>query len=56
MAETTLHRVVMSDVIEVLERRFANTPDVWVGGNLLLYSQKGDRNKSVAEPKPRPAE
>ncbi|HWM94635.1 MAG TPA: Uma2 family endonuclease [Thermoanaerobaculia bacterium] len=48
MAETTLHRVVMSDVIEALERRFAGTADVWVGGNLLLYYQKGDRNKSVA--------
>ncbi|HWM93212.1 MAG TPA: Uma2 family endonuclease [Thermoanaerobaculia bacterium] len=48
MAETTLHRVVMSDVIEGLERRFAGTADVWVGGNLLLYYQKGDRNKSVA--------
>ena len=48
MAETTLHRVVMSDVIGGLERRFAGTPDVWVGGNLLLYYQKGDRNKSVA--------
>ena len=48
MAETTLHRLVMSDVIGGLERRYAETPDVWVGGNLLLYYQKGDRNKSVA--------
>jgi Uma2 family endonuclease len=48
MAETTLHRVVMSDVIGGLERRFADTPDVWVGGNLFLYYEKGNPQKSVA--------
>jgi Uma2 family endonuclease len=48
MAETTLHRVVMSDVIGGLERRYAGTPDVWVGGNLFLYYQKGKLDKSVA--------
>ena len=48
MAETTLHRVVMSDVIEGLERRFAGTPDVWVGGNLFLYYEKGRPEKSVS--------
>ena len=48
MAETTLHRIVMSDVIEGLERRYADTEDVWVGGNLFLYYEKGNREKSVA--------
>lgn len=48
MAETTLHRVVMSDVIEGLERRFAGAPDVWVGGNLFLYYEKGNPQKSVS--------
>jgi Uma2 family endonuclease len=48
MAETTLHRVVMSDVIGGLERRFAETPDVWVGGNLFLYYEQGKPDKSVA--------
>ena len=48
MAETTLHRVVMSDVIGGLERRYAETPDVWVGGNLFLYYEKGRTEKSVA--------
>jgi Uma2 family endonuclease len=48
MAETTLHRVVMSDVIGGLERRFAETPDVWVGGNLFLYYEQGKLDKSVA--------
>ena len=36
MAETTLHRKVMSHVIGALERRYADVADVWVGGNLLL--------------------
>jgi Uma2 family endonuclease len=48
MAETTLHRVVMSDMIEGLERRYADAADVWVGGNLLLYYRKGDPKKSVS--------
>jgi Uma2 family endonuclease len=48
MAETTLHRIVMSDMIEGLERRYADTADVWVGGNLFLYYQKGDRRKNVS--------
>jgi len=48
MAETTLHRQVMSDVIEGLERRYADVPDVWVGGNLFLYYEKGSPRKSLA--------
>ena len=48
MAETTLHRVVMFDVIGGLERRYAGVPDVWVGGNLFLYYEKGRPEKSVA--------
>jgi hypothetical protein len=48
MAETTLHREVMSNLIGGLERRYADVPDVWVGGNLLLYYEKGNPEKSVA--------
>jgi len=48
MAETTLHRKVMSQTIGALERRYADAPDVWVGGNLLLYYQEGDPKKSVS--------
>jgi len=48
MAETTLHRVVMSNLIGGLERRYAETADVWVGGNLFLYYMEGDTKKSVA--------
>jgi Uma2 family endonuclease len=48
MAETTLHREVMSDTIGGLKRRYADVPDVWVGGNLFLYYEKGNPRKCVA--------
>jgi Uma2 family endonuclease len=48
MAETTLHRKIMSNMIEGLERRFKNVEDVWVGGNLFLYFEKGNPRAVVA--------
>ena len=48
MAETTLHRKVMSDLIEGMETHYAAVPDVWVGGNLFLYYEKGNRSAVVA--------
>jgi Uma2 family endonuclease len=48
MAETTLHRKVMADLIEALDRRYAGVPDVWVGGNLFLCYRKGDPSAALA--------
>jgi Uma2 family endonuclease len=48
MAETTLHRKVMSSLIGGLERRYADVADVWAGGNLLLYYIEGRPEKSVS--------
>ncbi|HSN85815.1 MAG TPA: Uma2 family endonuclease [Thermoanaerobaculia bacterium] len=48
MAETTLHREVMSDIIGGLERHYADVPDVWIGGNLFLYYRKGDPSACIA--------
>jgi len=48
MAETTLHRKVMADLIEALERRYVDVPDVWVGGNLFLCYEKGNPAATVA--------
>ena len=48
MAETTLHRKVMTDLIEGLERRFQEAPDVWVGGNLFVYFERGNPRAVVA--------
>jgi Uma2 family endonuclease len=48
MAETTLHRKIMSNMIEGLERRFRDVEDVWVGGNLFFYFEKGNPRAVVA--------
>jgi Uma2 family endonuclease len=48
MAETTLHREIMADTIAALERRFADTPDVWVGGNLFLCYEQGNPSAALA--------
>jgi Uma2 family endonuclease len=48
MAETTLHRKVMNDLIECLERRYVDVPDVWVGGNLFLCYERGNPAAIVA--------
>lgn len=42
MAETTLHRKIMSDLIQGLDLRYLEVPDVWVGGNLFLCYEKGN--------------
>lgn len=48
MAETDTHRDEMSDLIGTLARHFAESPDVYVSGNLLLYYEQGNRRASVA--------
>jgi Uma2 family endonuclease len=48
MAETTLHRKIMADTIAALERRYADTPDVWVGGNLFLCYEEGNPSAALA--------
>jgi Uma2 family endonuclease len=48
MAETTLHRKVMADLIAALELRYEDDPGMWAGGNLLLYYEKGNVRASVA--------
>ncbi len=48
MAESTIHREVMSDTIAVLARRYQDVPDVWVGGNLFLCYEKGNPRAALA--------
>jgi Uma2 family endonuclease len=48
MAETDIHRDDMIDVIEVLKDHFADRPDVYVTGNLLLFYEEGNRRKHVS--------
>lgn len=48
MAETDLHRDEMVRLITTLQAAFADRPDVYVSGNLLLYYEEGNPRRSVA--------
>jgi hypothetical protein len=48
MAETQIHLDDMMDTIQVLRNYFVAEPNVYVGGNLLLYYEEGNRRKHVA--------
>jgi Uma2 family endonuclease len=48
MAETDVHAKCIIDVRFMLDRFFADRPDVYVSGNLLLYYEQGQNTLSVA--------
>ena len=48
MAETDVHRDDMVDVIQMLRDHFADEPDVYVSGNLLMFYVEGDRRKHIS--------
>jgi len=48
MAETDMHRKLMTNIIEMLENHFRSRPDAYVSGNLLLYYEEDNPKKSVA--------
>ncbi|HEX9944295.1 MAG TPA: Uma2 family endonuclease [Thermoanaerobaculia bacterium] len=48
MAETPEHQQVMIDLILGLRRRYAEVPDVWVGGNFFLCYEEGNPNAHVS--------
>ncbi len=48
MAETELHRDVTVDLIDVLQFRYADDPDVYVSGDMLVFFHEGDRRKHLA--------
>jgi len=48
MAETPQHMKVMVDVIFGLASRYAEVQDVWVGGNLYFFYEKGNPKARVA--------
>lgn len=48
MAESDLHREVMTDLIHALKARYAGEPNVYVAGNLLLYYVEGNPRKSAS--------
>jgi Uma2 family endonuclease len=48
MAETDLHRQLMTELVESVRLHFQDDPEVYVSGNLLIYYREGDPRKSVA--------
>jgi Uma2 family endonuclease len=42
MAESEIHLLAMLELIDTLRAWYANRPDVWVGGDQLLYYVEGD--------------
>ena len=48
MAETDVHRDLMIDMIDILKNHFRDKHDVYISGNLLLYYEQGNPQKSVA--------
>jgi Uma2 family endonuclease len=48
MAETDVHWGLMTDCVQILDDYFQNRSDVYISGNLLLYYEKGNPQKSVA--------
>jgi Uma2 family endonuclease len=48
MGETELHRNKMQDLITTLDYYFAAKPDIYVGGDLLIFYERGDRRKHIS--------
>jgi Uma2 family endonuclease len=48
MAETDLHFDLMTESLQTLEMRYANDPNIYVSGNLLLYYVPENKRRRVA--------
>ena len=48
IAETDRHRDLMMDLIQTLQGRYENEPNVYVSGNLLLYYEEGNKRRHVS--------
>lgn len=48
LAETEIHGRNLLGLAHVLDRRYADVPDVYVWGNMFLYYREGDREAKVA--------
>ena len=48
MAVSDYHRRILMRTIQVLEEYFAQRPEVYVSGDILMYYVKGDPRKSVS--------
>ncbi|MBI4586370.1 MAG: Uma2 family endonuclease [Planctomycetes bacterium] len=48
MAESDLHRNLMLELIDGVDRRFQADPEFYVSGNLFIYYEEGHPEKAVA--------
>ena len=48
MAVSDLHRWILMRILQVLEAYFADRPEVYVSGDILMYYVEGDPRKSVS--------
>ena len=48
MAETDFHRILMNRLIDTLQWRYRDVPDVNVSGNLLMFYVEGDKRRHVS--------
>ena len=48
MAETPKHQQIMIDCMDMVRNHFHATPDVYIGGNMLLYYEEGNPRKSIS--------
>jgi Uma2 family endonuclease len=48
MAESDLHRLTMTDLIDRLVAHFAKREDVYVSGNMLVYYEEGNVGRHLA--------
>lgn len=48
MAVSDLHRRILTRLLQVLDAHFAQKPEVYVSGDILMYYVEGDPRKSVA--------
>jgi Uma2 family endonuclease len=45
MAETPVHRMIMTALIDVLETRYIHDPMVYVSGNMMMYYVRNDKRR-----------
>jgi Uma2 family endonuclease len=48
MAETDWHRILMVDLIEMLQAWFAHDEMIYVSGNLLVFYEEGNRRRHIS--------
>ena len=48
MAVSDLHRLILTRLLEILDAHFAERPEVYVSGDILMYYVEGDPRKSIS--------